>query len=126
LIITDEVGRLPKSAPGEKQLSVDGIFVPVVETINADGVLSISIPQEVNVAPIQVSIETTDIKGQQIPVSTDGIIRAVKGQTITVAGEGLTPGSSFTAWLFSDPIKLGEGKVSADTRFDEVFTSWRW
>jgi hypothetical protein len=56
-----------------------------------------------------------------IPASDDGILRAVKGQTITVSGEGLTPGSTYSAWLFSEPTKLGEGKVGADSKFEKVF-----
>jgi hypothetical protein len=56
-----------------------------------------------------------------MPAPDDGILRAVKGQTITVEGDGLTPGSKFSVWLFSEPTKLGEGIVSDDSTFKQVF-----
>jgi hypothetical protein len=121
LAITDNLGRLPLSEPGEKQIKVGNEFVPVIETVSPQGALTLSIPESVNVSPIEVSIQTTDIKGQNIPAPDDGIIRAVKGQTITVSGDGLTPGSTYSVWLFSEPTKLGEGKVSGDATFSKVF-----
>ena len=121
LAITDNIGRLPKSEPGEKQISVGGNFLPIVEFITPEGNTGFTIPESTNVAPIEVVLKTTDIEGQNIPASDDGILRAVKGQTITVSGEGLTPGSTYSAWLFSEPTKLGEGKVGADSKFEKVF-----
>jgi hypothetical protein len=121
LAITDNLGRLPLSEPGEKQIKVGNEFVPVIESVSPQGALTLSIPESVNVSPIEVSIQTTDIKGQNIPAPDDGIIRAVKGQTITVSGDGLTPGSTYSVWLFSEPTKLGEGKVSGDATFNKVF-----
>ena len=121
LAITDNVGRLPKSEPGEKQISVGGNFLPIQEFITPEGNTGFTIPESTNVAPIEVVLKTTDIEGQNIPASDDGILRAVKGQTLTVSGEGLTPGSTYSAWLFSEPTKLGEGKVGADSKFEKVF-----
>jgi hypothetical protein len=121
LPITDNFGRLPKSEPGEKQISVGGDFLPIQEFITPEGNTGFTIPESVNVAPIEVILKTTDIEGQNIPASDDGIMRAVKGQTITVSGEGLNPGSTYSAWLFSEPTKLGEGKVGADSKFEKVF-----
>jgi hypothetical protein len=121
LAITDILGRLPKSEPGEKQISVGGNFLPIQEFITPEGNTGFTIPESANVSPIEVVLQTTDIEGQNIPASDDGILRAVKGQTITVSGEGLTPGSTYSAWLFSEPTKLGEGKVGADSKFEKVF-----
>ena len=121
LAITDNIGRLPKSEPGEKQISVGGNFLPIQEFITPEGNTGFTIPESTNVAPIEVVLKTTDIEGQNIPASDDGILRAVKGQTLTVSGEGLTPGSTYSAWLFSEPTKLGEGKVGADSKFEKVF-----
>jgi hypothetical protein len=121
LAITDNFGRLPLSEPGEKQIKVGNDFVPVIENVSPQGAMTLTIPETINVAPIQVAIQTTDIKGQNIPAPDDGIIRAVKGQTITVSGDGLIPGSKFSVWLFSEPTKLGEGKVSGDSTFNKVF-----
>ena len=121
LAITDNLGRLPLSQPGEKQMKVGNEFVPVVERVSPEGAMTLSVPESMNVAPIQMAIQSTDIKGQNMPAPDDGIIRAIKGQTITVAGDGLTPGSKFSVWLFSEPTKLGEGIVSADSTFKQVF-----
>ena len=98
-----------------------GNFLPVQEFITPEGNTGFTIPESTNVAPVEVILKTTDIEGQNIPASDDGILRAVKGQTITVSGEGLTPGSTYSAWLFSEPTKLGEGKVGADSKFEKVF-----
>ncbi|NBO78768.1 MAG: hypothetical protein EBV27_03890, partial [Actinobacteria bacterium] len=121
LAITDSLGRLPKSEPGEKQIAIEGNFLPVQEYITPQGNLGITIPQSIDAPPVEFILQTTDVQGQSIPVSDDGIIRAVKGQTIKVEGDGLAPGTEFSAWLFSDPIKLGEGKVSRDSTFEKVF-----
>jgi hypothetical protein len=121
LAITDNLGRLPLSEPGEKQIKIGNDFVPVIENVSPQGAMTLTIPETINVAPIEVAIQTTDIKGQTIPAPDDGIIRAVKGQTITVSGDGLIPGSKFSVWLFSEPTKLGEGKVSGDSTFNKVF-----
>jgi hypothetical protein len=121
LAITDNLGRLPLSEPGEKQIKIGNDFVPVIETVSPEGAMTLTIPESANIAPIEVAIQTTDIQGQNIPAPDDGIIRAVKGQTITVAGDGLTPGTTYSVWLFSEPTKLGEGKVMADTSFNKVF-----
>jgi hypothetical protein len=100
---------------------VGGNFLPIQEFITPEGNTGFTIPESTNVSPIEVVLQTTDIEGQNIPASDDGILRAVKGQTITVSGEGLTPGSTYSAWLFSEPTKLGEGKVGADSKFEKVF-----
>jgi hypothetical protein len=121
LAITDNLGRLPKSEPGQKQISVDGNFVPVEQFITPQGNMGLTIPETVNTAPVEVILETTTVTGENIPASDDGILRAVKGQTITVAGDGLNPGSTYSVWLFSTPTKLGEGKVGADSSFEKVF-----
>jgi hypothetical protein len=121
LAITDNLGRLPLSMPGEKQIKVGNEFVPIIEKVSPEGGMTLSVPESLNVAPIEVAIQTTDVKGQNMPTPDDGIIRAVKGQTITVAGDGLTPGSKFSVWLFSEPTKLGEGIVSDDSTFKKVF-----
>jgi hypothetical protein len=107
--------------PGEKQIKVGNEFVPIIEKVSPEGGMTLSVPESLNVAPIEVAIQTTDVKGQNMPTPDDGIIRAVKGQTITVAGDGLTPGSKFSVWLFSEPTKLGEGIVSDDSTFKKVF-----
>jgi len=121
LAITDNLGRLPLSMPGEKQIKVGNEFVPIIEKVSPEGGMTLAVPESLNVAPIEVAIQTTDIKGQNMPTPDDGILRAVKGQTITVAGDGLTPGSKFSVWLFSEPTKLGEGIVSDDSTFKKVF-----
>jgi hypothetical protein len=121
LAITDNLGRLPLSQPGEKQMKIGNEFVPVVERVSPEGAMTLSVPETLNVAPIEVAIQATDIKGQNMPAPDDGILRAVKGQTITVEGDGLTPGSKFSVWLFSEPTKLGEGIVSDDSTFKQVF-----
>jgi hypothetical protein len=121
LAITDNLGRLPLSQPGEKQMKVGNEFVPIVERVSPEGAMTLSMAESMNVAPIEIAIQATDIKGQNMPAPDDGILRAVKGQTITVEGDGLTPGSKFSVWLFSEPTKLGEGIVSDDSTFKQVF-----
>jgi hypothetical protein len=61
LAITDNLGRLPLSEPGEKQIKVGNEFVPVIETVSPQGALTLTIPESINVSPIEVSIQTTDI-----------------------------------------------------------------
>lgn len=121
MAITDNLGRLPLSEPGEKQIKIGNDFVPVIEKVNPQGAMTLTIPESVNTAPVEVAIQATDIEGQNMPAPDDGIIRAVKGSTITVAGDGLTPGTKYSVWLFSDPTKLGEGEVSSDSSFKKVF-----
>jgi len=121
LAITDNLGRLPKAEPGEKQISVDGNFLPVEQFITPQGNMGLTIPETMNTAPVEVVIETTTVTGENIPASDDGILRAVKGQTITVSGDGLNPGSTYSVWLFSTPTELGKGKVGADSSFEKVF-----
>jgi hypothetical protein len=121
LAITDNLGRLPLSQPGEKQMKVGNEFVPIVERVSPEGAMTLSMAESMNVAPIEIAIQATDIKGQNMPAPDDGILRAVKGQTITVEGDGLTPGSKYSVWLFSEPTKLGEGIVSDDSTFKQVF-----
>jgi len=59
MAITDNIGRLPKSEPGEKQISVSGNFLPIQEFVTPEGNMGFKIPENTNVAPIEVVLETT-------------------------------------------------------------------
>ena len=49
-------------------------------------------------------------------VSADGVLRVFNNQSVDVSSEGLVPGTTYTVFMFSDPVELGRGSASADGR----------
>ncbi|MEY4165841.1 MAG: hypothetical protein RL419_1683, partial [Actinomycetota bacterium] len=90
----------PEAAVGEAAALVDGqpIKSTVVKTTNA--VMTIA-------GTVQVTVYAFDPEGEAVPVTLDGKILVEGGGSFGVRIAGFAPNSPVEAWLFSDPIRLG-------------------
>lgn len=60
-------------------------------------------------------------QGESIAPSAGGAITVLKGGYIDAAGSGFKPGAPIEAWLYSEPIRLGDGFAAEDGTFDGEF-----
>lgn len=104
----DENGELPELTEGETTVLIRGEKVNVTVT-QEGGQLVMKLPNDV---VIRFGAKTAS--GQSVQVSADGVLRAYKNSLVDVAVEGLVPGTTYTVYLFSTPIELSRGTVSAD------------
>ncbi len=101
-------GQGPNLAAGQSSAFVRGREVAVtVERVNET--LVVSLPNKVKVVLGRVTSG-----GKSVAVASDGVLRAFHKETIDISASGLTPGSTYTVFMFSSPIELGRGVVNAD------------
>jgi hypothetical protein len=113
--MTNSLGELPKLDVGKTTVMVRGQEVEAqVVTTSENIVLRLPNDVEVIVAP-------TDELGNPLAVGGDGTIRLFGSQKIRVQITGLIPGTTYTAYLFSDPVEIGRGVARADGTIDELF-----
>ena len=72
------------------------------------GTLVITLPNDVT-----VTIGASGSDPDSAKVAADGILRVFKDQTVEVNAEGLVGGTTYTVFMFSDPVELGRGSATA-------------
>ena len=101
---------------GSGAVVVDGKIVDLVVTIAQDGVAVIEFPGEfvIRVAP-------RNADGTIVPPGEGNAIRAFRGRTVEIGGEGFAPNSVVEVWVNSEPIFLGDVTADAEGKFSKVF-----
>jgi len=61
---------------------------------------------------VEVTIGSTGVDPDSAKVSADGLLRVFGDQTVEVRARGLVPSTTYTVFMFSDPVELGRGNSS--------------
>ena len=99
-------GQAPDLAQGETTAMVRGKQVKVAVE-QADGQVVMRLPNKVT-----LRIGTTDPTARSAQINADGVLVAYRGETIAVTAEGFVAGTTYTVYMFSDPLELGRGEAS--------------
>ena len=100
-------GLPPDLGAGEVTAMVRGQSVKVkVERL--DDAVVLTLPNNV-----RLTIGRTAPGGSTVAVAADGVLRIYRDELADVAVDGLVPGTTYTVFMFSDPIELGRGEANA-------------
>jgi titin len=102
--------------PGSGAVVVDGKVVDLIVTVAQDGVAFIEFPGEF---VLRITPRNTD--GTIIPPGEGNAIRAFRGRTVEIDGEGFAPNSIVEVWVNSEPIFLGDVTTDAEGKFSKMF-----
>lgn len=102
--------------PGSGAVVVDGKVVDLIVTVAQDGVASIEFPGE-----FVVRITPRNADGTIVPPGEGNAIRAYRGRTVEVGGEGFAPNTVVEVWVNSEPILLGTVTTDSEGKFSKIF-----
>jgi len=102
--------------PGSGAVVVDGKVADLIVTVAQDGVASIEFPGE-----FVVRITPRNADGTIIPPGEGNAIRAYRGRTVEVGGEGFAPNTVIEVWVNSEPILLGTVTTDSEGKFSKTF-----
>jgi hypothetical protein len=114
--MSGETGELPSLRAGVTEAVLQGKTVQVRTVTNQDNI-SVDLPNNVRVV-----VGATDAEGRPLLVGSNGAIKVFASNRIRVRMSGLTPGTTYTAFLFSEPVEIGRGVAGPDGTIDELFT----
>jgi hypothetical protein len=114
--MSGESGVLPRLQAGVTTAVVQGKTVQVNTITNQDNV-TVELPNNVRVV-----VGATDADGRPLLVGTDGVISLSASNQIRVKMSGLVPGTTYTAFLFSEPVEIGRGVAGPDGTVNALFT----
>ena len=99
---------------GEAAALVDGkpIRSTVVKTTNSVTTIA---------GTVQITVSGFSPTGEAVPVTLDGKILVEGGGSFGVRVAGFAPNSPVEAWMFSDPIRLGDFQVNNYGKSTERF-----
>ncbi|MGA0786954.1 MAG: beta strand repeat-containing protein [Ilumatobacteraceae bacterium] len=69
----------------------------------------------------RLAVAAVDESGTPMQVGADGALLVPRNRFISVNGQGLQPNSVAVAWVFSEPRRLGDVRVSSDGSFSARF-----
>ena len=105
---TDASGNYPELEAGDATATVRGVAVKA-DVKHVDGTLVITLPNKVRV------VFGASAKGSKsVGIGADGVLRMYRKDIVDVTASGLTPGTTYTVFMFSTPVELGRGEVNAD------------
>ncbi|MEY3342235.1 MAG: hypothetical protein RLZZ269_2146, partial [Actinomycetota bacterium] len=107
--VTQVPDSLPKVAPGESQVTVNGVSIPVVVEQVDNGVWRMTGDG------FEWQLEADAPDGRRVP--SGGVITLFENSSAQVSGSGFQPGSLVDIWLFSTPTFLGTVEVGKDGSF---------
>ncbi|MEI8069358.1 MAG: hypothetical protein WCH38_06090, partial [Actinomycetota bacterium] len=102
--------------PGRGAVVVDGKVVDLIVNVAQDGVAVIEFPGE-----FVLRITPRNADGTIIPPGEGNAIRAFRGRTVEIGGEGFAPNSVVEVWVNSEPIFLGNVTTDAEGKFSKLF-----
>jgi len=102
--------------PGSGAVVVGEKVVDLIVTVAQDGVAVIEFPDE-----FIVRIIPRNADGTIIPPGEGNAIRAFRGRTVEIGGEGFAPNSVVEVWVNSEPIFLGNVTTDAEGKFSKLF-----
>ena len=59
-----------------------------------------------------LTIDSHTIKGDRIPLSENNQLQLVRGEGISISANGYAQNETMNAWLFSDPVLLGNATTN--------------
>ena len=105
---TNPDGSTPRLSAGATTAVVRGKVVKV-DIEQVDESLVLTLPNDV-----KVKIGRVQPGGESVSVAADGVLRMYRKDSVDIQIAGLVPGSTFTIFMFSEPVELGRGIVSPD------------
>jgi hypothetical protein len=100
-------GLPPELEAGETTAIVRGQSVKVTVQ-KLDEAIVLSLPNDV-----KVTIGRTGPGGDSVAVAADGVLRMYRDDLVDIALDGLVPGTTYTIFMFSDPVELARGEAGA-------------
>jgi hypothetical protein len=79
------------------------------------GTLLLSLPNGVS-----ISLGATIGSSSSVSVSASGVLRMHQLEEVDISGRGFVPGTTYTVFMFSEPVELARGEVNPQ---GEVFTA---
>lgn len=101
-------GEAPDVEAGEATAMVQGQAVAVRVERDADSVV-LTLPNNV-----KVRFGRTQPGAETVAIAADGVLRMYPEESVEVVVTGLVPGTTYTIYMFSEPIELGRGEASAE------------
>ena len=93
---------------GETSAFIDGIpHVFVAGSIRPGEVVYVN-----GAVGMTLTIASVKTDGTPIPLTADGTIQLIRGQSVSITGTGFAADQDVNAWLFSDPILVGNSRTN--------------
>jgi hypothetical protein len=107
-------GQAPSLEAGEATAVVRGQKVKVI-TKAEDGQMIMTLPGNV-----VLTIGSANSASGEAQVGADGILRMFGNTDLSVSVVGFVPETTYTVFMFSDPVELGRGETSAKGTVNEM------
>jgi len=111
-----EDGKAPELSAGEATAIVRGKKVKI-QTTNENGQLTMTLPGNV-----VMRIGTTSSASGNAQIGSDGVLRMYGNSNVNIGVSGLVPQTTFTMFMFSEPLELGRGETSKSGNIERVVT----
>jgi hypothetical protein len=109
-------GQLPELKAGQTTALVRGKLVKAVTTVD-NGQIEMKLPNNVT-----LTFGTTNSASGHAQVGSDGVMRVYRNMAVDVSVNGFVPGTTYTVFMFSQPIELGRGEAPANGAISRAFT----
>jgi hypothetical protein len=100
-------GNVLELAAGEATAVVRGKKVKI-QRATKNGQLTLTLPGEV-----VMRIGSTNSASGNVQVGADGVMRMFGNSTLEVGVDGFVPETTYTMFMFSDPVELGRGESNS-------------
>lgn len=109
-------GKAPELQAGEATAVVRGKRVKI-QTSNENGQITMTLPGNV-----VMRIGTTSSSSGNAQVGADGVLRMYGDSSVNVGVAGLVSQTTYTVFMFSDPIELGRGETNGAGKINRTVT----
>jgi hypothetical protein len=109
-------GRGPSLEVGESTAFIRGQQVAVSIT-QIENALLLTLPND-----IRISVGRLQRSSESVSVAADGALRMYRNETVDVEVQGFIPGTTYTFFMFSEPVELGRGVADAEGQVSQVVT----
>jgi uncharacterized repeat protein (TIGR02543 family) len=107
-------GLAPSLEVGESTAYIRGQQVNVSIT-QIENALLLTLPNDV-----RVQIGRLQNSGESVPIAADGGLRMFRNDTVDIDVLGFVPGTTYTVFMFSDPVELSRGVTDAEGHVAQV------
>ncbi|CAB4663949.1 unannotated protein [freshwater metagenome] len=109
-----EDGLVPSLEVGESTAFIRGQEVAVSIT-QIENALLLTLPNDV-----RVRIGRVQPSSDSVSIAADGGLRMYRNDTVDVDIQGFVPGTTYTVFMFSEPLELGRGVTDAEGQVARV------